>query len=75
MVKNMQRRLKEMFLTSRRPCQGLGHLHHVGDDGLNAVPLSLHLGHEPGHLVAVVQVLHVAVHVQSHLGAFCFFFF
>ena len=46
--------------------EGPGHVHHVDQDGLDAVALALHLGLDAGHLVAVEGVLHVAVHVQSH---------
>ena len=40
-----------MQLTGRRPVEGLGNVHHVGDDRLDAVPLALDLGDEARHLV------------------------
>ena len=47
--------------------EGSGHVHHVDDDGLDPVPLPLHFGHQPGHLVAIERVLDVSVDVESHL--------
>ena len=54
-------------LTSGWAADGLGHVRHIDDDGLDAVALALHLGQYLGHLVAVEGVGHGAVHVQRHL--------
>lgn len=43
----------------------LRHLHHVHDDGLDAVPLALDFGLDAGHLVAIEGIAHVAVNVDA----------
>lgn len=55
------------LLTGGRATKSFGHIHHVDNDGFDAVALALHLGHDLGHLVAVEGVHDVAVHVATHL--------
>jgi hypothetical protein len=45
------------ILTGRGPLQRLGNVHHVGDDGLDAVALALHLSHQARHLVPVIKFI------------------
>lgn len=49
--------------------EGLGHLDHVNDDRFDAVTFALHLGHQPGHLVAVEDIADVAIDVDAAHGA------
>lgn len=44
-----------------------GHVNHVDNDSLDAIPLALHFGLEPGHLVTIEGILNVPVYIQSHL--------
>lgn len=48
---------------------GLGHLDHVDDDGLDAVALALDLRLDARHLVAIEGIADATVHVDAtHLG-------
>lgn len=57
-----------MLLTSSGAAQRLGHLGHVHNDRLDAVPLALHLGADARHLVAVERVRHIPVNVHGPHG-------
>ena len=51
------------------PRQCPGDVDHVDHHGLDAVPLALHLGLQPRHLVPVEGVLDVSVDIESHPGS------
>ena len=56
-----------------RPSQCPANVHHIHNNSLDPVSLSLNLGEQPWHLVPVEGILDIPIDVESHLDNFSVF--